>query len=180
MKTKIAFLFIALISLVTHSAYADVFTELQGKIRGYRNLSSTPQPPAVNFFDQEGKAVSLEEYKGKVVVLNFWATWCAPCVKEMPALDKVAEHFKGRGLEVITVATGRQGRETPEDFLKKRNLVNVTNVYDKDQAFLREMNINSLPVTLLVSPDGLLRGGLIGMTQWDSDETLSALETTLQ
>ncbi|SCA55724.1 exported hypothetical protein [Candidatus Terasakiella magnetica] len=170
--------FILTLSL-SFSAQADSFTDLKDNIRGYRNLSNTPKAPTVEFTTQDGKSVFIEDYKGKTVLLNLWATWCPPCIREMPALNELAKDFKDKDFVVLAVATGRQGREQPDAFLKKRDLTDMVSVHDKKQDFLRKMDINNLPVSFLIDKQGQMRGGVIGMTEWTTPEAKAALEKVL-
>ncbi|WP_135077208.1 TlpA family protein disulfide reductase [Terasakiella sp. SH-1] len=160
-------------------ALADSYNDLSDNIRAYRNLTNTPTAPDVEFTTQDGQTVSLADFKGKTILLNLWATWCPPCIREMPALNALAKEFKDHDFVVLAVATGRQGREKPDAFLEKRNLTDMISLHDPKQNFLRMMEINSLPVTFIIDKEGRMRGGVIGMTKWDTDKAKIALKKAI-
>lgn len=155
------------------------FSILKDGIRGYRNLSNTPDVPQVVFTNQLGETTTLSDFKGKTVLLNLWATWCPPCIREMPALNELAIEFKDKNFVVLAIATGRQGREHADDFLRKRDLNQLISFHDPKQKFMRLMNIETLPVSFIIGPKGKMRGGVIGMTEWDSPETKTVLRQLL-
>lgn len=161
------------------SALAADYSKLKDGIRGYKNLSNTPEAPQVEFVNKAGKKVTLADFKGKTVLLNLWATWCPPCIREMPALNELAKEFKDKNFMVLAIATGRQGRENPDKFLEKRKLTNIVSYYDPDQDFLRLFNLETLPVSFIIDDKGIMQGGVIGMTEWDSPEAKTALRELL-
>ncbi|GGF70034.1 hypothetical protein GCM10011332_25050 [Terasakiella brassicae] len=170
-----AFFIFAFSLLINFSASADDFYDLKHSIRGYKNLVNTPPAPLTKFTDKDGNTVTLADFKGKVVLLNLWATWCPPCIKEMPGLNELAKYFKDKDFVVLAIATGRQGRESPDDFLEKRELTAMASYSDKDQEFLRMMKISSLPVSFIIDQNGLMRGGVKGRTEWDTPDAKAAL-----
>ncbi|NVK17818.1 MAG: TlpA family protein disulfide reductase [Methylocystaceae bacterium] len=176
------FLTLAVLSLsllITFDAQAKDFNSLKDSIRSYRNLSNKPMAPDVTFENVKGETVTLADFKGKTVLLNLWATWCPPCVKEMPDLNELARDFKDKNFVVLVIATGRQGRETPDGFLQKRGLTDVVSYLDPKQKLLKVMEISSLPVSFIIAPDGTLQGGVIGITEWTAPKAKAALEKVL-
>ncbi len=180
MMRVIPFMMFALIALFAGNVLADSYNELSGNIRGYRNLTNTPQAPDVTFHDKNGTAVKLSEYKGKTVLLNLWATWCPPCIKEMPDLNALAKDYKKDGFVVLAVATGRQGREQPDAFLEKRNLTDVISLLDPQQNFLKMMDMSNLPVSFIIDREGKMRGGVIGLSEWRAPKAKAALEKAIR
>ena len=170
---------VAILTVLSMEVHAMDYKVLKEGVRGYRNLKNLPSAPQVEFTNKAGEKMRLQDFKGKTVLLNFWATWCPPCIKEMPALNKIAKEFKDKDFVVIAIATGRQGKETPDRFLKKRELNDIISYHDPDQNFMRLMDIQTLPVSFIVGKDGKMQGGVIGMTEWDSPEALTALRELL-
>lgn len=166
--------------VLVSSADAADYSILKDGIRGYRNLTNTPEAPLIEFRNKEGKLATLADYRGKTILLNFWATWCPPCVREMPALNELAAEFKSKNMVVIAIASGRQGREKPDDWLERRDLKDIISYHDRNQNFLRLFKINTLPVTFVIDENGLMQGGVIGMTEWDSPETKTVLRELLK
>lgn len=176
---RLFFSLFTLCLLFSSPVLAMDYTKLKEGIFGYRNLTNTPEAPLVEFSDKDGNKVTLDAFKGKTVLLNFWATWCPPCIREMPALNELATEFKEKDFVVVAIATGRQGREKPDTFLKKRKLNDIISYHDPDQNFMRMMNINTLPVSFMIDKEGKMQGGVIGMTEWNSPEAKTVLRELL-
>jgi thiol-disulfide isomerase/thioredoxin len=178
---RFCFLAFFLFSFITlPQAQADSFDDLSDHIKNYRKITNTPIAPDLPFQAKDGSLVQLSDYRGKVIVLNLWATWCPPCIKEMPNLNNLATFFKNEDLVVIALASGRQGREEPDAFLEKRNLTQMISLKDRTQAFLDKMKMNALPVTFVIDQQGRMRGGIVGISEWDSPEIIHALSQTLK
>lgn len=119
-----------------------------------------------------GKTVSLSDYKGKWVFVNFWATWCGPCVMEMPMLAKLHDTMKGQKFEMIAINTMEQ---TTPDLVKKftkDNKIPFTVLLDNDSKIGKTYSVDSLPTTYVVTPTGDVYTRAIGMREWDSDEVV--------
>jgi len=130
----------------------------------------------VVFTHENGSDMTLAAYQGQHVVLNFWATWCAPCRKEMPHLSDLQNHF-GDELDVVTVATGINQRPAMERFLDEIGVDNLPLHTDANSALARDFGVVGLPVTLVLNPDGFEVARLIGDADWASDTAISILET---
>lgn len=132
----------------------------------------------VVFTSQDGEDITLAAYEGKHVVLNFWATWCAPCRKEMPHLSELQTELGGDNFEVVTVATGVNQRPAMIRFLGEIGVENLPLHTDGNSALARDMGVIGLPVTLVLDPQGQEIARLIGDADWASDnakEILTAL-----
>jgi len=92
--------------------------EADDQLDGFSLLTDGPLVPGVVMKDEAGQNVTFEAFRGKVVLFNLWATWCPPCIAEMPDLNALQDAFSGRDFAVVPVASGKQGRETPADFLR--------------------------------------------------------------
>ncbi|WP_240453823.1 TlpA family protein disulfide reductase [Chachezhania antarctica] len=131
---------------------------------------SAPQPvPLVPFFAPDGAEVTLGDYSGKYVLVNFWATWCAPCRKEMPELNALQQEFGGEDFEVVTIATGRNSPEGITKFFDENGITDLPRTQDPNSALAREMGILGLPITVLIDPDGQEVARLRGDAAWHSD-----------
>ncbi len=132
----------------------------------------------VVFTSEDGEDMTLAAYAGKHVVLNFWATWCAPCRKEMPHLSELQAEFGGDDFEVVTIATGVNQRPAMQRFLAEIGVDNLPLHTDGNSALARDMGVIGLPVTLILDPQGNEIARLIGDADWASDnakEIISAL-----
>lgn len=128
-----------------------------------------PTPvPATGFTDPEGGSHSLTDYRGKVVLLNFWATWCAPCREEMPSLDRLQAQMGGDDFQVVAIAAGHNPPPAVRKFLTEAKVVHLPVLLDPRQQLAREMGVMGLPVTVLIDRDGNEIARLIGGADWSS------------
>ena len=131
--------------------------------------------PAFSFVDGEGRRTEIKDFAGRVVLLNLWATWCGPCVKEMPSLDRLQGMLGGPGFEVVALSVDRGGRDTVEPFLKKLGVQNLGLYLDAPSASMSALKPRGLPTTLLIDPDGRQLGRMEGAAEWDSPEMVAFL-----
>ena len=137
-------------------------------------LSAAPVAlPDEGLVDMQDAKHSLAEYRGKWLLVNFWATWCVPCRVEMPALDRLQKALPR--LVVVTVATGRNPPPAITKFLSEAGATGLAVWRDPDQALAHQIGIFGLPVTLIVNPDGAEVGRLIGGAAWDAPEAQAVL-----
>ncbi|MCZ6607411.1 MAG: TlpA disulfide reductase family protein [Alphaproteobacteria bacterium] len=123
--------------------------------RAIFNFQPTLPPRPVRqvpFVEGADTARTIADYRGRAVVLNFWATWCAPCVREMPSLDRLQAAVSGEGIEVLTLSEDRGGAPVIKRFYKKHGIRNLPVLVDKRGEVLRKMRVRGLPTTLLVAP----------------------------
>jgi len=134
-------------------------------------LMDKPKPVAeIKFNDGGGHARSLTDFSGKVVLLNVWATWCVPCRKEMPALDRLQANLGGADFEVVPVSIDRGGLETIRKFYTEIGIRNLAMYVDASGQVLRRVGAIGLPTTLLVDRAGQEIGRVIGPAEWDAPE----------
>jgi len=118
-------------------------------------LFDVPKPvAALDFDDGEGQARSLADFKGKVVLLNIWATWCIPCRKEMPALDRLQAILGGPDFEVVPVSIDRGGRDTVAKFYAEAGIRNLAMYIDASGQAVRTLGAVGLPTTLIINRGG--------------------------
>ena len=134
--------------------------------------------PDFTLKDMNGKTVSLSAFKGKVVLLNFFATWCPPCRAEMPALNKLYHALKHRGLEVVAVSTDRSINDI-KDFLEK-NRVDFPVLFDADRTATKQYRVFSMPTTFLINKNGMIVEKFYGEYDWTEPETKGKIEKQLQ
>ncbi|NPD14253.1 TlpA family protein disulfide reductase [Xinfangfangia sp. D13-10-4-6] len=127
----------------------------------------------VELLTMEDAPASLTDYRGKWVVLNFWATWCAPCRAEMPSLARLQADMPG--LVVLPVATGRNEPAAIRRFYDEAGLSNLPTLRDPKSALSRQMGVMGLPVTVILNPEGEEVARLIGDAEWDSDSAKAVL-----
>ena len=127
------------------------------------------------FTGADGTSMQLSDFAGQVVVLNFWATWCAPCRKEMPHLSALQERLGGDDLQVVTIATGRNPRPAMERFFTEIGVENLPLHTDERQALARSLGVLGLPATLILDRDGREIGRMQGEADWSSDSAIAIL-----
>jgi thiol-disulfide isomerase/thioredoxin len=125
------------------------------------------EAPATVFKDAGEKDKTLKDFAGKVLLVNFWATWCAPCVKEMPALDRLNAKLGGKDFEVIAVNQERNGPKIAKPFADKQGW-KLPLYLDPATAFYRDAKLAGLPTTLIIGRDGKELGRVAGEVVWDS------------
>ncbi len=133
----------------------------------------------VVFKDEDGADLTLAAFEGQYVVLNFWATWCAPCRKEMPQLSELQDEFGGDDLQVVTIATGTNQRPAMERFFEEIGVDNLPLHTDANSALARDMGVVGLPVTLIMDPQGQEIARLIGDADWAGDSAKSIFTALL-
>lgn len=142
---------------------------------------SEPQPvPDAALIDLQDEPRTMAEFAGKFVVLNFWATWCAPCRVEMPGLDALDAEFGGDRFEVVAVATGRNPVPAIRKFFDEIGVSHLTVLRDPKQGFARELGILGLPMTLILDPEGREIARLRGDAEWDSDSAKAIITALLE
>lgn len=131
-------------------------------------LHATPtEVPDATFLDATDAEMPLTQWRGKWVILNFWATWCAPCRKEMPSLLRLQQAMPD--IAVLPVATGRNAVEGIERFYEEAAVQALPVLRDPKSDFARPMGVMGLPVTVILNPEGQEVARLIGDAEWDSD-----------
>ena len=153
------------------NALADDTPPAFGGTYGQFTLVKPLRPaPSIPLADVDGKAVALARYKGKVVLLNFWATWCAPCIREMPALDALHAKLGGKDFAVVAVSIDRLGFAKITPFLDKLGVKKLHVLHDKSRQLYRKAGVRGLPTTMIIDHEGKVRGYLEGPAEWDSKE----------
>jgi len=141
--------------------------------------AGTPQrAPEFSLTDLQGHSWGLAALRGKVVLLNFWATWCAPCRQEMPSLERLYEKFADRGdFQILTVDV-QEGPKTVGDFLKV-NRYHLPAVIDSDGQIAAAYSAQSIPLSVIIDANGSLIGVRLGRTDWSSPAVLRGIAALL-
>lgn len=126
--------------------------------------------PETRFLDAAGKEVALADFKGRVLLVNFWATWCAPCVQELPSLDRLQASLGGKDFTVLAINEDRQGAAAATPFLEKHGIKSLAVHADRQMALARALGLRGMPSTYLVDRSGNIVGSLTGVAEWDSAE----------
>jgi thiol-disulfide isomerase/thioredoxin len=159
--------------LGANPAAADVKALLDGDMKKLMLLEEPVPVPKAVLLDAEDGEHALSDYKGKWVVLNFWATWCAPCRREMPSLERLQAAMPE--IAVVPVATGRNAVEGIRRFFGEAGVKTLPILRDPQSELARAMHVMGLPVTVIINPEGEEVARLIGDAEWDSDSAKAVL-----
>jgi len=166
------------LGVLANSAVADTAALEALREGDMRKLTFHSEPLAssdVAFKGEDGSDMTLADYEGKHVVLNFWATWCAPCRKEMPDLAALQLDLGSDSFEVVTIATGRNPRPAMEAFFDEIGVDNLPLHTDERQNLARSLGVLGLPVTLILDPEGNEIARLQGDADWHSDSAVAII-----
>ncbi len=142
---------------------------------------SDPAPvPETEFDSEDGTRLTLADFQGRYVLVNFWATWCAPCREEMPSLSRLQAELGGEDFEVVTIATGRNPPAGMKRFFEEVGVDNLPLHRDPTQALARQMAVLALPITVILDPQGREIARLRGDADWSGPEALALLRALLE
>jgi len=163
------------VNATTAPARAAEAPAFSGTTRPFIHLKEPRAVPLEPFTDAQGKPVTLDRYKGKVLLVNFWATWCGPCVHEMPTLDRLQKTLGGKHFAVLTVSLDRKGIEKVAPFWKEQGYKHLPILLDSRWKSARKLGVTSLPATFVLDHKHRIIGYLIGPAVWDSPQAKAFL-----
>lgn len=141
--------------------------------------NSPPIPaPTISVVDLAGNTVSLSEFAGRFVLINFWATWCEPCLREMPSLERMQSRL-GDQITVVAISEDRGGSKTVEPFINKLGLKSFKTYLDPKSDAGRAFKVAGLPTSFLIDREGRVLGRIEGAAEWDSPKLLGVLKSFL-
>jgi peroxiredoxin len=173
----------SVILFVVIAVFIGVLILLQGK-DSFFNLSHrnrvTPglQAPSFTFPGLDGRMVSLADYRGKVVFLNIWATWCPPCIEEMPSIESLYQTLKGEDFEILAVSVDAMGVKTVAPFMKKYKL-NFPVLLDTDATIRNLYGTTGVPESFIIDRKGIVVKKAIGSENWARPETIRFLRNLI-
>ena len=143
---------------------------------GFEARPATPAPE-LKAHDLKGVPRTLVDYRGKVVLLNFWASWCPPCLREMPSLERLRTRMAGRPLEIVALASA-EAQDDVTPYLARMKL-GFPVLLDPDGDNTRRWKVFALPTSFVLDAEGRVRYVLTGPTEWDEGEALKVIESLL-
>ncbi|WP_420402710.1 TlpA family protein disulfide reductase [Nisaea sp.] len=165
---KIALAALLAAGLASQAGTAGAEPPQQGDMVKFVPSAEDRTAPDIPFISAAGEPIKLDSYRGKTVLVNFWATWCPPCVKELPSLERLNAEMGGPDFEVVLVSIDRGGARIYEPFLEKLGIAGLRSAADSKAALMRAFKAPGLPTTYLIGPDGTVQGRLVGDAEWDS------------
>jgi len=153
---------------------------ITGSMENFSRIDPSLPTPDDGFADVGGRSLSLADFRGKYVLLNVWATWCGPCVAEMPSLDRLQADLGGANFTVLPVSVDRGGAIAVTDFYDKHRIRHLGVFVDPSNQIAMSLSIQGLPTSFLIGPDGRAVGALTGATDWDTPEALALINYYLK
>lgn len=150
----------------------------RGEMRQFTSLDTPPAQPDVAYSDAEGNEVRLSDYRGQVILVNFWATWCGPCVEEMPALDRLQARMGGDDFQVVTVSLDR-GMDEVIAFFDRMELENLPIIHDTNLASFSRIQTPGLPTSVLYDRQGRELGRVTAPAEWDSEDAMALIRAAM-
>jgi thiol-disulfide isomerase/thioredoxin len=159
---------IYIIWILTISAIAFAEAPKDGDMVNF--IEKIPPEPTPNtlFTSPDGKIINLHDLKGTWVLLNFWATWCAPCIRELPSIYELQKNIINNKFKILLISIDKAGSQTYEPFLKNLNLQDLESASDPRSKLMRVLKLTGIPTTLLLDPGGRIVGSLTGDANWSS------------
>ncbi len=173
---------IVAITLSLASAEPSVCTWQGATDSGISNFLEKDPPAPIEdtvFFDRNGGEVRLSDYKGTPLIVNFWATWCPPCVAEMPALDRLKGLLADSGIDVLAIDEDRDGAKLATKFYETNNITNLDILVDRQMALVKAAKVSGLPTTLFIDADGNQIAAVVGEAEWDSPDAVEFVKACL-
>ena len=153
------------------------------KVGEMKKLILHESPKAVSeevFYRSNNDPIFLQSFSGSLTLVNFWATWCAPCLDEMPSLSNLQKLKGDKNFKVVTIATMRNSSKSIENFFDKMSIVNLTKYQDPKGKLARSLKIAGLPLTILLNKDNKEVARFIGDADWSSPQALKLIEKAIE
>ena len=173
-----AFLLVAILVAAVLPRVLNVFLP-PDPLRNFVAYTVAKPVAALEFMDGDGQLRSLADFQGKVVLLNLWATWCVPCRREMPALDRLQASLGGLGFKIVPLSIDRGGRETVAKFYTEIGIRDLQICTDPSGEALHEAGAIGLPTTLVLNRAGEEIARIIGPAEWDAPEIIEFLKAKI-
>jgi thiol-disulfide isomerase/thioredoxin len=165
---------LAATALAGNSARAQNFVDLPDASMAIDTLPGI-KPPHLHFTDAAGKRLTLADYAGRGIVLNIWATWCGPCVDELPSLAAMAPKLRPAGIVVLPVSIDIQGAAVVQPFYASHGITTLPVLLDPDGTAMDRLDSHGIPITVIINPAGKMMGRLVGAANWDTAGALAMI-----
>ena len=175
-----SFLLFANALSANETKFAKLNNQKFGDMKKMTIANNTTSAPKTIFFDTGGKELTLNDFKGRLTLVNFWATWCAPCRKEMPSLEVLSNQIGGDTFQVVTIATMRSSEEAVKKFFNDNNIIDLPKFRDPKGYLARASGVAALLLTILLDRNGNEISRLIGDADWAQDETIEFIKKAIE
>lgn len=135
---------------------------------------------SLSFENAEQETVEFSQFKGKVILLNFWATWCPPCIREMPSMQRLKTHLTDQPFEIVAINAGESATTVSSFLMELDEDITFSILLDQKSRSFREFGIRGLPMTLLIDKQGKLVETILGEREWDSEDSIKKIEQLIK
>tara|TARA_B100000963_G_scaffold302120_1_gene274937 strand:+ start:21 stop:530 length:510 start_codon:yes stop_codon:yes gene_type:complete len=145
---------------------------LAEELPGIKNIVIHKSPKTYNnviFLDQKDQIININEYKGYLLILNFWATWCEPCKEEMPSLDNLQAKLELNGIKIFPINVGKENFEKVNNFFKNLKIKNINPYFDSPITLAKTFSLRGIPTSILINKDGLEFARVIGSIDFEDE-----------
>lgn len=170
-KHQVLFFAFAAVMLVSYVAVRTITGDT-----GFEKKDSLSRLPSLSFYDKSETKLTLDDFKGRVVLVNLWATWCPPCVAEMPSLDGLQKAIPSDKFAVVAISLDTTSMKTVADFLKKQHVKNLALYWDKDRQVPLQWKYAGLPTSFLLDRSGNIIKQYDGPANWDQGDVLKEIK----
>lgn len=169
------------LALAAFSVHAADKTEKPGPTPVAVELLEAPTPfSGLNYIDKDGKATALNASQHALTIVHFWATWCTPCIAELPEVDALHQELTPKGVQVLAIALDGAKPQKILDFYAKHGIRHLPFAADKDNGALTVAKVKQLPATLFLNRDGKLIARADGVVDWESAQTKAVVEKLVE
>jgi len=161
-------------SLTAEGGEGDLFSKIR-----INPIKGDKKAPDFSLKDLNGKKVGLKQFRGKILFLNFWATWCGPCKEEMPSLEVLHQQFKEKSFVLLTISVDYEGEKPVQEFINKHRYTFPV-LLDPKCETLDLFEVKGIPTTFLIDKKGKMIGKAIGPRDWKSPEVVSLLNLLIE
>ncbi len=166
-------LFFFNLSFASEGSKEELFVKMK-----IQSIQTPQKAPDFRLEDLEGKKIGLKDFKGKVVFLNFWATWCNPCKEEMISIERLHQKFKEKDFVFLTISVDFEGRKPVKEFINKKNYTFIV-LLDPKYEILDLYKVQRIPTTFIIDKTGKIMGQATGPRDWNSPETVLLLDSLI-
>ncbi len=170
------YIFLAVLAFIALTVTVSFF--IKGRPAGNKIIASGDRAPDFRLPAVNGKYVNLSDFRGRIVMVHFWATWCPPCVEELPTLAKLYGVLEGKDFEMLAVSVDEGGAETVTSFMHRNNL-NLPVLLDSNHAVSSKYGTFKFPETYILDRDGVVRYKVIGPRDWQDPSVLELLQNMM-
>jgi len=178
--SRMVYWFVLMLVIPPAMANHEASEPTDGTVNSFKRVDPPRQVEDVSFYNSQGAAVRLSDFKGKLVLLNIWATWCPPCIRELPALDNLESKLGSSRFVVLPISIDEGGKSQAEPFYQRLDIKRLGLYLDPDKALSWSFPVDVLPATFILDEDGRVIRFLRGFIDWESAESERFLKSLMR